>query len=227
MAPHTYMPTRPSTTGTKSRTLRVAVSWRRIGTGRQYRDRSVDEGDGNRGDTFTPTGQSKTVGGGTRDTHWSAERCGQDILRLLTSRSDSWTITDHLYRCVDDREPTSAHRGSSMRDQRDTGRVSPLRVIGPDQRAQITEASCRQNGIADRMRSHIGIGVTGQAFLALPQQPRHPHRSTRGKGMDIRPYADPHTRLPVVHRLYRTRRLAITASASTMSIGLVTLKDSS
>jgi len=77
------------------------------------------------------------------------------------------------------------------------------------------------------MRSYIGIGMTGQALLAFPQQSRHPHRTTRGEGMDIRPYADPHVGLPVVHRVYRARLFAITASASTMSMGLVTLKDSS
>jgi len=111
-----------------------------------------------------------------------------------------------------------------MRDQTDARGLAPLRIIGTNEGSEVTEPGSAKDRIADGVGCDISIGVAGQSNFLGPQQSGQPQRPPVGKSMDIG--SDTHAwreGLPI----HRDRRLAMTDSASTTSIGLVTLNDSS
>ena len=149
------MPTWPSTSGTKSRTDRVAVSYRRIVMValrlRSFLAPDVAAWTGSPGQgywrcasTFTTSalataatpssaaGEPQPVGRRGRHRHRSTDGLGQRRLGFGPARSQPWPVADHLQGDVADVEAGGAHQPGRLCEQGGAGGPRPPRVVGAE-----------------------------------------------------------------------------------------------
>jgi hypothetical protein len=53
-----------------------------------------------------------------------------------------------------------------------SGDAAPLRLVDAEHAAQIAEAGCREQSVAQRVDRDIAIGMTGAAVSVIEEQPQ-------------------------------------------------------
>ena len=93
-----------------------------------------------------------------------------DLLGFGAARPDLGPVPDDLDRDVADDEARLADQPERLAQQGRAGRARPLRAGRAEVLAEIAEPGRGQQGVADGMRRHVTIRMTGQARLTRPEQ---------------------------------------------------------
>ena len=58
-----------------------------------------------------------------------------------------------------------------------SGDAAPLRLVDAEHAAQITEACCREQSVAQRMDRDVAVGMTRAAVSVIEEQSQQPARA--------------------------------------------------
>ena len=171
--------------------------WYRPGPAPAAQAGGQQQGGGDRGQALAAAGEAEAVGGGAGHRDRSAGRGGQHLLRLRAAGADPRGVADDLHGGVAQRPALPGDQLAHVGQQRDAAGVRPLRAAGAEDRADVAEPGRGQQGVAQRVRGHVAVGVTGAAVHAVPAQPGHPAHPAGLDRVHIRP--EP-TLIPILSR---------------------------
>ena len=120
-------------------------------------------------------------------------------------------------------QPAPSSRRFDLAEQAYAARAQPLRAVGAEHGAEVTETGSRQQRVTGGVRDDVPVGVALAAGrLVGPVETRKPQRTPDDERVHVDADTDPE-----VGHVDPDSRCARTVSASSRSIGRVTLNASS
>src|SRR5215204_519298 len=172
-------------------------------------------------------GEPEPVGGGAADADRGTERGGERCLGLGAPRTQPGRGRDQLHRGVADPPARARYHLAHVLQDGHPGGARPARVVGAEEGADVAETGRGQDGVGERVRYHVAVGVPGAAVVPRPVQPGQPAGAARLDGVDVGADADPGQ--PVAHwrtcssataRSWATVILAARSCPSTVATGM-------
>ena len=106
----------------------------------------------------------------------ASRRSAEHLLRLGATRADLRSIADHLHSGIPDPVALGRQQAVHMAEHVGTADTAPLGTIGAEHLADVAKPRRGQQGITQRVRGDVTIGMSGAAVSVSEQQTQQPAR---------------------------------------------------
>src|SRR5436190_5368018 len=123
-----------------------------------------------RGETFAAAGEAETVRRRRAHGHEArrdAERVRESLVHLRAHRRDPRLLADEHTVCVRQREPHPRHLGVGAGEKVERRGAFPLRRGRGKEGPDVAEPGRADDGVDQRMRDHVAVGMAGEASVVL------------------------------------------------------------
>jgi cystathionine gamma-synthase len=151
--------------------------------------RAAESGGRDRGAPLAPAGQPQPVRRRRGERHGRPDGVREQGLRVPPPRRQLRRVADQLHRHVDHPPRLRVEAPHDLEDELGAGGPGPALVRDPEDLAQVAQAGGRQQGVADRVRDDVAVGVPGAAGDVRPVQPGQPALAAGLDRMNVRPDA--------------------------------------